>query len=204
LGDITQEHVDAIVNSANRSLRSGGGLDKLIHLRGGPQIEAECRAYGGCPVGLSVVTSGGNLPARLVIHAVGPQWRGGWYGEDEALVSAYRESLRLAAAHGVKTIAFPPISMRTYRYPIPRGAYLAVKTIRDFLASNQTLEEVRLVTVTPEEYEAFSKAITGELPAPEPTPPRPPRTEPPASESSKTMRYLYPEGWDAKDDRTRG
>jgi len=119
-------------------------------------------------------------------------------------VSAYRESVRLAVAHGVKSIAFPPISMRTYRYPIPRGAYLAVKTIRDFLASNQSLEVVRLVTVTPEEYEAFSKAITGELPVPEPIPPRPLRREPPVSESPPTTRYRYHAGWDEKDTPTRG
>ncbi len=128
-GDITTVAVDAIVNAANTSLRGGGGVDGAIHRQGGPAILAECRKIGGCKTGEAVITTAGNLPARYVIHTVGPVWNGGARGEPELLASAYRHSLRLAEDRDLTSIAFPSISTGAYRYPIALAAPLALQTV---------------------------------------------------------------------------
>jgi O-acetyl-ADP-ribose deacetylase (regulator of RNase III) len=136
-GDITREETDAIVNAANSSLLGGGGVDGAIHRAGGPAILAECKAIranqGECPPGEAVVTTGGRLPARYVIHTVGPVWRGGDRREPEILASCYRISLRLAVENGVRSIAFPSISTGAYGYPVEKAAPVALSTVAAFL-----------------------------------------------------------------------
>ena len=136
-GDITKESTDAIVNAANPTLLGGGGVDGAIHRTGGPAILAECKAIrasqGECPPGEAVVTTGGRLPARYVIHTVGPVWRGGDRGEPEILASCYRNSLRLAVENGVRSIAFPSISTGAYGYPVEKAAPVALSTVAAFL-----------------------------------------------------------------------
>ena len=139
LGDITRQRVDAIVNAANSTLLGGGGVDGAIHRAGGPLILEECRAIravrGECPPGEAVLTGGGGLPARYIIHAVGPVWRGGDRGEPELLASCYRNALRIAAEVGFQTVAFPSISTGIYGYPVSLAATKAVTTVASFLSS---------------------------------------------------------------------
>ena len=146
-GDITDQDTEAIVNAANSSLLGGGGVDGAIHRAGGPRILEECRKIreqkGECPPGESVITCGGNLKARFVIHTVGPVWHGGGRGEDELLASAYRNSLLLAAERRIRTIAFPSISTGAYGFPIDRGSKIA-------------FEEVRFVVYSQEDYEVYA------------------------------------------------
>ena len=145
LGDITAERVDAIVNAANTTLLGGGGVDGAIHRAAGPDLLEECRALGGCPTGEARITGGHRLPARHVIHTVGPVWSGGRRGEPDLLRSCYRRSLALAVEHGLRSIAFPSIGTGAYRYPIEDAARIAVETVREETARPTSLELVRFV-----------------------------------------------------------
>ena len=152
-GDITEQAVDAIVNAANSSLLGGGGVDGAIHRAGGPAILAECRLLGGCDTGDAKATTGGNLPARYVIHTVGPVWRGGRHGEPELLASCHRRSLDVARELGARTVAFPAISCGVYGYPVDAAAEIAVRTVREHA---HDLDLVRFVLFGDETYAAFS------------------------------------------------
>lgn len=158
-GDITQVAADAIVNAANSSLRGGGGVDGAIHRAGGPEILAECLELGGCPTGEARVTTAGRLPAKYVIHAVGPVWQGGDRGEPELLASAYRWSLRLARERGLKTIAFPAISTGAYGFPIEQAAPIALRTALEHVRDGTTLEEVLFVLFSARDLEAYERAL---------------------------------------------
>src|SRR5258707_7092576 len=135
--DITKLHVEAIVNAANTSLLGGGGVDGAIHRAAGPELLEECRGLGGCPTGQAKITKGYRLPAKWVIHTVGPIWAGGEEGEDELLASCYRSCLDLAEAHGIRSIAFPSISTGAYGFPMERAARITLREIRKYLETNQ-------------------------------------------------------------------
>lgn len=159
-GDITDEETDAIVNAANSGLRGGAGVDGAIHRAGGPAIMAETRKIGGCPTGQAVITTGGNLKAKRVIHTVGPIYRGGTEGEAELLASAYRSSLKLASAHGLKSIAFPAISAGVYGYPLAEAARIALSTAIDYLRQHTDLERIRFVLFDRRTHDVFADELT--------------------------------------------
>jgi len=158
-GDITKVDVDAIVNAANTTLLGGGGVDGAIHRAAGAELLAECRTLGGCEPGKAKITRGYCLPARFVIHTVGPIWRGGKHGEPETLADCYRNSLQLAVENGIKTIAFPAISCGAYGYPIQAAAQIALKTTREFLASTDKIDKVIFVLWSEEIYEAYHRLL---------------------------------------------
>jgi O-acetyl-ADP-ribose deacetylase (regulator of RNase III) len=159
--DITTLAVDAIVNAANQSLLGGGGVDGAIHRAAGPDLLRACRALGGCPTGEARITEGYRLPARYVIHAVGPRYRDGRHGEPGLLAGCYRNSLALAVAHGVKTIAFPAISCGIYGYPLADAARIAMDTVGGFLADDRTMEQVVFACFGAEVLAAFQGAVGG-------------------------------------------
>jgi O-acetyl-ADP-ribose deacetylase (regulator of RNase III) len=144
-GDITKQQVDAIVNAANTSLLGGGGVDGAIHRAAGPELLEETRKIGGCPTGEARVSKGYRLPAQWVIHTVGPVWSGGNRGEENLLAGCYRNSLRLAAEIGAKTVAFPSISTGAYRFPLDRATEIALRETKDFLEANERPEKVVFV-----------------------------------------------------------
>jgi O-acetyl-ADP-ribose deacetylase (regulator of RNase III) len=163
-GDITEMETDAIVNAANPSLMGGGGVDGAIHRKGGPKILEECKRIratewpNGLPTGKAVITSGGNLKAKYVIHTVGPIWRGGSSGEPELLAEAYRNSLKLAVSKGLKTIAFPSISTGAYGYPIEKACKVALTTVKEFLEKEDKLDVVMLVLFSRRDFEIYKEA----------------------------------------------
>ncbi len=159
-GDITQQDTDAVVSAANSGLRGGGGVDGAIHSAGGPGIMAECRRIGGCPTGSAVITTGGSLAARHVIHAVGPRWHGGDRGEPDLLAGAYRTSLQVAVDNGLRSVAFPSISTGIYGYPIEPAARVALGEAAEFLRANPgKLDLVRFVLFTAASYAVYEAAL---------------------------------------------
>ena len=157
--DITKLDVDAIVNAANTTLLGGGGVDGAIHRAAGPELLAECRTLGSCQPGEAKLTQGYRLPARFVVHTVGPVWTDGKRGEPHTLASCYRNSLRLAVENRIKTIAFPAISCGAYGYPIREAARIAVDTTREFLATDAKIDKVIFVIWTKDIYEAYRRLL---------------------------------------------
>ncbi len=164
--DITKLQVDAIVNAANRSLLGGGGVDGAIHRAAGPELLAETRTLGGCPTGEARITKGYRLPAKYVIHTVGPVWRGGHRNEDALLASCYRSSLELAKQHGIRTIAFPAISTGAYRFPQERATRIALSEVKHLLEEDDSIEKVIFVCYDRRCYDAYRRLAPEILDAP--------------------------------------
>jgi O-acetyl-ADP-ribose deacetylase (regulator of RNase III) len=163
-GDITKFHGDAIVNAANTALLGGGGVDGAIHRAAGPELLEECRRLNGCRTGEAKITRGYKLPAKWVIHTVGPVWSGGLDDEDKLLAGCYRNSLALAVQNGIRSIAFPAISTGVYRFPLERAAGIAIAEVRKFLERDQTLEKIVFVCYGPESAGIYNR-ILGETSA---------------------------------------
>jgi O-acetyl-ADP-ribose deacetylase (regulator of RNase III) len=159
-GDITKINTDAIVNAANKTLTGGGGVDGAIHKAAGPELLEAAKKLNGCETGDAKITKGFNLPAKYVIHAVGPYYTNGQRDDDALLESAYNKSLFLAAQHGAKTIAFPNISTGVYKFPKKRAAEIAISTVRNFLKENTELEKVIFVTFDDENYQIYKKMLS--------------------------------------------
>ncbi len=158
-GDITRLEIDAIVNAANTTLLGGGGVDGAIHRAAGPKLLEECRTLGGCRPGEAKITGGYHLPARFVIHTVGPVWSGGKRGEPQILANCYRNSLQLAVKNEIATIAFPAISCGAYRYPVQEAARIAVNVTRNFLATSPSIGQVMFVAATDEILAAYQELL---------------------------------------------
>ncbi len=159
-GDLTREEADAIVNAANSSLLGGGGVDGAIHGAGGPEILAECKKLGGCRPGDAKITGAGRLPARWVIHTVGPIWRGGGNNEESTLTSSYRRSLEVAVENGARTVAFPSVSTGAYGFPADKASRLALKAISDFLEKNPgKLDRVTMVLFSDRVLEQYEESL---------------------------------------------
>jgi O-acetyl-ADP-ribose deacetylase (regulator of RNase III) len=159
-GDITRQQVDAIVNAAKESLLGGGGVDGAIHRAAGPELLAECRTLGGCPTGEAKITQGYNLPAQWVIHTVGPVWQGGQRNEDELLACCYRNSLALAVAHSIRTLAFPAISTGVYGFPLERATRIAMAEVTTFLSRSTSVEEVRFICFGDEAHQVYQATLS--------------------------------------------
>jgi O-acetyl-ADP-ribose deacetylase (regulator of RNase III) len=160
LGDITKLKVDAIVNAANTSLLGGGGVDGAIHRAAGPELLEECRKIGGCPTGEARITKGYRLPAKHVIHTVGPVWRGGKNGEEKLLQNCYIKSVELAERNRIKTLAFPSISTGAYGFPVEKAAPIALRTVRHSLEKAKSLERVVFVCFSMTDYDVYQKALS--------------------------------------------
>jgi O-acetyl-ADP-ribose deacetylase (regulator of RNase III) len=158
-GDITKIEVDAIVNAANNTLLGGGGVDGAIHRAAGPELLEECRKLNGCKTGEAKITKGYKLPAKFVIHTVGPIWDGGDNGEDSLLASCYRNCLKLASENGIKTIAFPSISTGAYRFPLNRAARIAALEITGYMEDNDSIDKVFMVCFDEKTFEAYTEAF---------------------------------------------
>lgn len=158
-GDITKMEVDVIVNAANESLLGGGGVDGAIHRAAGPQLLEECKTLNGCKTGDAKMTKGYNLPSGYVIHTVGPVWKGGDKDEPELLASCYKKSLELASKNNLKTIAFPNISTGVYGYPKEKAADIAINTVKDYLASDNKIEQVFFTVFDDENYTIYQKKL---------------------------------------------
>jgi O-acetyl-ADP-ribose deacetylase (regulator of RNase III) len=163
-GDLTRQQVEAIVNAANHTLLGGGGVDGAIHRAAGPELLRECRTLGGCATGAAKITKGYNLPARHVLHTVGPVWQGGGAGEDDLLASCYRSCFALVEEHGLHSIAFPAISCGAYGFPIDRAARIAVGEMRAFLERDTELERLLVVSFTNDVYEAYCSVLQEMVP----------------------------------------
>lgn len=159
-GDITKLKVDAIVNAANTSLLGGGGVDGAIHRAAGKELLKECRTLNGCPTGEAKITKGYNLPAKYVIHTVGPVWNGGKYEEENLLASCYKNSLRLAIENKIKSIAFPAISTGVYRFPLELATKIAIREVKDFLSNNDTFEKIIFVCFDERTYNSYNKNLS--------------------------------------------
>ena len=157
--DITVQQVDAIVNAANHTLMGGGGVDGAIHRAAGPGLREACRSLGRCETGAAKLTEGFDLPARFVIHTVGPIWQSGDRDEPRLLASCYHSSLKLAVDNGIRTVAFPSISTGAYRFPLTRAVAIAVEAVQAFLAGNPPLDEVRFVCLHPNDAEAYYEEL---------------------------------------------
>lgn len=158
-GDITKLNVDAIVNAANNSLLGGGGVDGAIHRAAGPELLQYNRKLGGCETGEAKISPGFKLPAKFIIHTVGPIWRGGNYNEDELLENCYRNSLKLAVENGVKSIAFPAISTGVYSFPLERATRIAISTVKDFLVNDISIERVIFVCFDEKTYKVYQNLL---------------------------------------------
>jgi len=163
LGDITTQQVDAVVNAANSSLLGGGGVDGAIHRAAGPELLRECRSLGGCETGKAKITKGYNLPAKHVIHTVGPIWRGGEAHEDELLRNCYQNSLALAHQHGLKSIAFPSISTGAYGFPLLRASQIATSAVREALPSYSEIQKVVFVCFSRQDYDVYKSALGSQI-----------------------------------------